>query len=487
MMMKMPIKESDIESKTWYEKHVGQEIRQMVKKNNPFEIHDSCISPPRNYFMAYFKKERLEEFVGSHNQEKFFCRPERSRMVEILCGRQKFGEDRFEIGIRKLIFDGGYSSAYALHSGEEEVPEGDQSPVNERQQLRKDWARFGRLWKFQPYDAIKDYFGTEIGLYFAWLGFYTAMLVPAAIFGLIVFIYGISSAGNFAPVQDLCNEANEREFYMCPLCDKQCPYWSLTSNCYYAMVVHAFDNDATVVFAIFMSIWATLFLEFWKRRQAVLAYNWHMTHFEEVEEVPRPEFVATAPTWRKDPITGKMVPHIPKMTRYQRFAGAGSAICFMIMLVLTAVVGVVAYRAAVYGALAGNKDPAVQKRAKITTSVTAALLNLVCINILKVVYEKVAVWLTNWENPRTHTDYKDSFTYKMYLFQFVNTYSSIFYIAFFKLNLVIGTPSKYRRFAGSSRLDGCGAGGCLMDLCIQLVVIMVGQQVISNITEVAIP
>lgn len=125
------------------------------------------------------------------------------------------------------------------------------------------------------------------------------------------------------------------------------------------------------------------------------------------------------------------------------------------------------------------------------------LSSQVFINLLKFFYEKLALWLTNWENPRTETDYKDSFTYKMFLFQFVNTYSSIFYIAFFKLNLVIGTPGNYRRLGGGSkdeegdvkgfRLDGCGAAGCMIDLCIQLAIIMVGQQIIGNITEVAIP
>lgn len=106
---------------------------------------------------------------------------------------------------------------------------------------------------------------------------------------------------------------------------------------------------------------------------------------------------------------------------------------------------------------------------------------------MKFFYERLALWLTNWENPRTETDYKDSFTYKMFLFQFVNTYSSIFYIAFFKLNLVVGTPGNYRRLGGKARLDGCGAAGCLLDLCIQLVIIMVGQQIIGNLTEIAIP
>ena len=48
-------------------------------------------------------------------------------------------------------------------------------------------------------------------------------------------------------------------------------------------------------------------------------------------------------------------------------------------------------------------------------------------------YRKVAVWLTNLENPRTQTEYEDSFTFKMFSFQFVNYYSSLVYIAFFKV------------------------------------------------------
>lgn len=38
--------------------------------------------------------------------------------------------------------------------------------------------------------------------------------------------------------------------------------------------------------------------------------------------------------------------------------------------------------------------------------------------------------------PRTQTELEDIFSFKMYLFQFVNFYSSLFYIAFFKLRWV---------------------------------------------------
>ena len=160
----MVLQESDIQSKTWYERHVGGNIRDMINRNNPFEIHDSSIGSKRNYFMGYYKQDRLEMYVGHKNKDTFFSRPERSRLVQQICSQVRFGDERYDVGIKKLLHEGCYVAAYPLHPGSEECPEGER-PTNNRQRLRREWARFGRWFKFQPYDAIKDYFGTEIGLY----------------------------------------------------------------------------------------------------------------------------------------------------------------------------------------------------------------------------------------------------------------------------------------------------------------------------------
>ena len=66
------------------------------------------------------------------------------------------------------------------------------------------------------------------------------------------------------------------------------------------------------------------------------------------------------------------------------------------------------------------------------------------------VYNRIAVRLTDWECPRTRTEYEDSFIIKMFLFQFFNTYSSIIYVAFLKSDAIVGSPGNYRRF-GSTR------------------------------------
>ena len=477
--------------------------------------------------MANFRQDSLNKFKNHQNKERFFDKIDRIYIVQQILYSARFGTDETvagkedtevgkenietgkedtgiegedidvgkectdvskedaEIGLSKMITKGAYLTGYPLHDGPVHF-DPDEQPTNDRQRLKRDWSRPGRIFKFQPYEAIKDYFGSEIALYFAWLGYYTAWLVPLAIIGLIVFLYGIGSAGSHIPVKDACDEKNKGKWYMCPLCDKKCSYWDLASStCRYAYITHFFDNDGTVALAVIASIWGTLFLEFWKRRQVILSHEWHTDSFEQEEEPLRPEFPAEY--LKRNPLNGKMEPQIPKLKLYSRYGGVLSVILTMIVLVIAAVIGVIIYRAAVFASLSGNSDSTIQTRAKIITSATAALLNLVAINLMKFVYNQLAVWLTDWENPPTRTDYEDSFTWKMYMFQFVNTYASVFYIAFFKSGHIIGTPSSYNRIADKFRMDGCSEQGCFLELCVQLFILMVGQQIIGIVTETTLP
>ena len=61
----------------------------------------------------------------------------------------------------------------------------------------------------------------------------------------------------------------------------------------------------------------------------------------------------------------------------------------------------------------------------------------------------------NWflEIPRTRVDFEDSFTMKIFFFQFVNFYSYLFYIAFFKSTFE-GRPGDYNYLFGKWRYGG---------------------------------
>ncbi|KFQ75763.1 Anoctamin-7, partial [Phoenicopterus ruber ruber] len=313
-------------------------------------------------------------------------------------------------------------------------------------------------------------------------GFYTGWLLPAAVVGTLVFIAGIFLMFSDVPSREICG--SEEQYWMCPLC-KTCPYWQLSKICSTFMAGRLFDHGGTIFFSIFMSLWAVLFLEFWKRTNASLAHHWDCSEFEDIEERPRPQFTAMAPMTIINPITGAEEPYFPKRSRLQRIVAGSMVIIMMIAMVVMFVISVILYRAVVAILLSNSGYFWFVASASRIASITGSVVNLIFILILSKIYISLAHFLTKWEMHRTQSKYEDAFTFKVFVFQFVAFYSSPVYIAFFK-GKFIGYPGNYLSFLGV-RNEECSPGGCFIELAQELLVIMVGKQIINNVQEVAIP
>jgi len=206
--------------------------------------------------------------------------------------------------------------------------------------------------------------------------------------------------------------------------------------------------------------------------------------FQDEEERPRPEFAANAPYLEKNPITGIREPAFPKAVRMRRIAAGSGLIILMIVLVLIFILAVIIYRTLASIYLFSNSTT--RPIAQILASTSGAMINLMAIMAMGRVYENLALKLTTWEMHRTQSDFDDNLTFKVFIFQFINFYSSILYIAFFKGKFV-GYPGAYKNIVGNLRNEDCGNGGCLIELAQQLAVIMIGKQVINNAQEILIP
>lgn len=147
------------------------------------------------------------------------------------------------------------------------------------------------------------------------------------------------------------------------------------------------------------------------------------------------------------------------------------------------VLGVIIYRISTAAALAMNSSPSVRSNIRVTVTATAVIINLVVIILLDEVYGCIARWLTKIgecpkpraalsrlppalgpgaghfpplspipmragrggqagrsamcisrcsEVPKTEKSFEERLIFKAFLLKFVNSYTPIFYVAFFK-------------------------------------------------------
>uniref|UniRef100_A0AAQ6IV66 Anoctamin n=1 Tax=Anabas testudineus TaxID=64144 RepID=A0AAQ6IV66_ANATE len=454
------------------------------KLNQPFQPKVPRQDQGRTKFLSHsFSREKLHLY-NITSKETFFDNTTRGRIVYEILRRTVCVRTCQTIGISTLIAKGVYDAAFPLH---------DVSALSAAVLNLQGWARYSAFYKYQPIDLVRKYFGEKIGLYFAWLGVYTQLLIPASIVGIIVFGYGVATVDTNIPSLEMCDES--LNFTMCPLCDGACDFWHLSTACGTARASHLFDNPATVFFAIFMSLWAVLFLEHWKRRQISLSFNWGLTGTEDDEEHPRPKYETILLQKRQKKQKNKKKKKkseapIDKLTWKDRLPGYFiniSSILFMFGLTFSAVFSVIIYRITISALMAMSPDPAIKSNVRVTVSATAVIINLVVILILDEIYGNVAVWLTELEIPKTDTNFEERLILKAFLLKFMNAYAPIFYVAFFKGRFA-GRPGNYTYVFNNYRMEECAPGGCLIELCIQLSIIMLGKQLIqNNIFEIGIP
>ncbi|XP_030099505.1 anoctamin-8 isoform X8 [Mus musculus] len=297
-----------------------------------------------------------------------------------------------ELGLRKAVkaeFGGGTRS---FSCEEDFIYENVESELRfftsqERQSIIRFWlqnlrAKQGealhnvRFLEDQPINDICDYFGVKIAMYFAWLGFYTSAMVYPAVFGSVLYTF---------------TEADQ------------------TSR-----------DVSCVVFALFNVIWSTLFLEEWKRRGAELAYKWGTLDSpgEAVEE-PRPQFRGIR---RISPITRAEEFYYPPWKRLLFQLLVSLPLCLACLIcVFILMLGCFQLQELVLSV------KGLPRLVRFLPKVMLALL----VSVSAEGYKKLAVWLNDMENYRLESTYERHLIIKVVLFQFVNSYLSLFYIGFY--------------------------------------------------------
>ncbi|XP_072128418.1 anoctamin-9-like isoform X12 [Mobula birostris] len=192
----------------------------IMKKTGEFDIFFG-IQAPEKLFEKYIHLLDISERTCSNTGLDTVSKSTRIRIINFILRNTSIPGIG---GLRELLRNKSFHSAFPLHEA---------NIWKKEHILQNQWANWKSIFTKQPINHIRLYFGERLALYYAWLGWYTMMLIPAAVCGTVVFVYGLITFGNNQVSKEICDAHTT---IMCPQCDQRCSFWRLSDTCAYSKV-----------------------------------------------------------------------------------------------------------------------------------------------------------------------------------------------------------------------------------------------------------
>eukprot|EP00936_MAST-01D_sp_MAST-1D-sp1_P000046 g46.t1 len=292
----------------------------------------------------------------------------------------------------------------------------------------------------QPFGAIRNYFGTEIAMYFAWLGFYTAALVLPAAIGI----------------------------YVSVLHDSDRPHYPLRRSA-----------KVQAGFCVFILLWSILFNKFWRREQACIAMKWGTTGYEQRAPI-RPQFCKSNfgisqrlygtndGGQRPSPVHGHLEIFFPPAERLLY-----KAISFVVLV--ASIVTLCFIFLSILDLRADWADPT-SSNYKSWGGYACSILQGVSIQILQLLFLRGVDKFVDLENYRTDIEFEDAKIFKVFTFSCCNQFGAVFYTAFFKEH----------SHGCVNATEELPRGDCMLELK-SLIYIIFAVRMLTNIIELGWP
>ena len=280
--------------------------------------------------------------------------------------------------------------------------------------LMKPWNVYNSKRQMEQIFTIRNFYGETISFYFLWLTEYIKWLIIPSIFGILTFILSFGTR-NYLGLG--------HEIFM-------------------------------LLFCSLVAIWGMLFLDVWKQKEKVYSYFWGTENFKHLE----PDSELFVPDGTKELIFNVKFPYVSKFKkRWKMFI---SYLTLFIMLIIT--VFSVLY-------IFILKQWLLKKEwNSLIVSMLTASLNAVQIKLLNYLYTFLARKLNRWENHQKDYQSINSLAVKFILFDFVNCYTAIYYIAFLKKFSFFGLKEPDKCVGYTLDINGEPVEDCLEEIGMQL-------------------
>ena len=244
-----------------------------------------------------------------------------------------------------------------------------------------------------PYNLARSYLNDDVALYLAWTSHYTKFVLIPAIVSLIVFILA----------KILSNEKAEI-LYM--------------------------------TYALGVTVWVQFFIIYWHRTESVLKVEWGNDSNEYEKEDKRKDFVGEV---KRSVITGKYELRYSHKKKFINYLISSSitlifiSIAFLINIISLNLRALIPQNHQKYLHMPKYRKYANKKQIFEVGSTPSKFIipvKNILLTILGIIFDKVNIILTNYENHKSNTHYNNSYIIKKFIFESINYFFDIFYIAF---------------------------------------------------------
>lgn len=247
-------------------------------------------------------------------------------------------------------------------------------------------------------NPIREYYGSEVALYFTWMNHYIRWLIAPGLLGFLIWLHNKRD-----------DSVSVDNSYLLPL------------------------------FTIFTVSWAVLFIQFWKRKCALTTSNWGDVHDDLTSEHYLPDFSGEP---RECPITGKTILFYPLHKRYLKYLKSTIVTFGMLIIAFSVMVVSLNFQGYIHEHSYGSSFlhfPKIQKfsmpgaifdpRGGGILPLVPCVVHSIIIAILNGKYRSIAMKLTCDENHEKREDFEHSLIMKRFFFEAFDSYIALFFLA----------------------------------------------------------
>ena len=243
-----------------------------------------------------------------------------------------------------------------------------------------------------PYNLARSYLNDDVALYFAWTYHYTKFVSIPAVISLIIFLL--------------------------------------------AKILTKKAEMLYMFYALGVTVWVQFFIIYWNRTESALKVEWNNDSKEYEKEDKRKEFVGEI---KRSIITGKYELHYSHKKKFINYLVSISVTFVFICIALLINVISLNLRALIpenrhkFLSMPRYKKYSNKKRIFESGSFASQLITPVkniLLTVLGIVFDKVNRLLTDFENHKSNAHYNNSYILKKFIFESINYFFDILYIAF---------------------------------------------------------